>query len=131
MKKKPLGGTGTISSAVTRLLAESGYELWLLNLGNRAAEMPAGDRHIVADINDKRLVEERLGDQVFDAVCEFIGFLPFQVERNFRLFRNLTHQYIYITSDESLTWNQIHETIAAEDRLMVNRGSNPMVIPDT
>ncbi len=58
-------------------MAESGYELWLLNLGNRAAEMPAGDRHIVADINDKRLVEERLGDQVFDAVCEFIGFLPF------------------------------------------------------
>lgn len=40
--KKTLGVTGTISSAVTRLLAESGYELWLLNLGNRAAEMPAG-----------------------------------------------------------------------------------------
>ena len=98
MKILIIGGTGTISSAVTRLLAESGHELWLLNRGNRAAEMPAGVRHIAADINNERLVEERLGDQVFDAVCEFIGFLPFQVERDFRLFRNRTHQYIYISS---------------------------------
>ena len=98
MKILIIGGTGTISSAVARLLAESGHELWLLNRGNRASEMPAGVQHIAADINDERLVEERLGDQVFDAVCEFIGFLPFQVERDYRLFRNRTHQYIYISS---------------------------------
>ena len=30
-----IGGTGTISSAITRQLAESGHELWLLNRGNR------------------------------------------------------------------------------------------------
>ena len=37
-----IGGTGTISSAITRQLAESGHELWLLNRGNRKAEVPAG-----------------------------------------------------------------------------------------
>ena len=42
MKILLIGGTGTISSAITRQLAESGHELWLLNRGNRKAEVPAG-----------------------------------------------------------------------------------------
>ena len=33
-----IGGTGTISSAITRQLAESDNELWLLNRGNRKVE---------------------------------------------------------------------------------------------
>ena len=40
-----IGGTGIISSAITRQLAESGHELWLLNRGNRKAEVPAGVKH--------------------------------------------------------------------------------------
>lgn len=98
MKILIIGGTGTISSAVTRLLAENGHELWLLNRGNRRTEIPAGVKLIVADIGDERSVDEKLGDLRFDVVCEFIGFLPFQVERDFRLFRNRTHQYVYISS---------------------------------
>ena len=43
-----IGGTGTISSAITRQLAESEHELWLLNRGNRQAELPAGVKQIVA-----------------------------------------------------------------------------------
>ena len=31
MKFLMIGGTGTISSAITRQLAESGHDLWLLN----------------------------------------------------------------------------------------------------
>ena len=37
-----IGGTGTISSAITRQLAASGHELWLLNRGTRSHEVPAG-----------------------------------------------------------------------------------------
>ena len=48
-----IGGTGTISSAITRQLAESDNELWLLNRGNRRNEIPQGVRHIAADINDE------------------------------------------------------------------------------
>lgn len=36
-----IGGTGTISSAITRQLAESGHDLWLLNRGTRKDEVPA------------------------------------------------------------------------------------------
>ena len=98
MKILFIGGTGTISMAITRLLAERGEEVFLLNRGSRSAELPQGVRVIQCDINDEAAVREKLGDMHFDAVCEFIGFVPAQVERDFRLFRDITKQYIYISS---------------------------------
>ena len=93
-----IGGTGTISSAITRQLAESGHDLWLLNRGTRKNEVPENVKQIAADIDDTDTVLRLLGDEQFDAVCEFIGFLPSQVERDIRLFRGRTKQYVYISS---------------------------------
>ena len=98
MKILLIGGTGTISSAITRQLAEGGHELWLLNRGSRKDEVPAGVRQVICDVNDEAEVLRQLGDQVFDAVCEFIGFLPSQVARDIRLFDGRTRQYVYISS---------------------------------
>ena len=53
MKILIIGGTGTISSAITRQLAESEHELWLLNRGNRKQEVPANVKQIVANIDDE------------------------------------------------------------------------------
>ena len=93
-----IGGTGTISSAITRQLAESGHDLWLLNRGTRKNEVPENVKQIATDIDDTDTVLRLLGDEQFDAVCEFIGFLPSQVERDIRLFRGRTKQYVYISS---------------------------------
>ncbi|GJM70995.1 hypothetical protein HMSSN036_32110 [Paenibacillus macerans] len=41
MKALFIGGTGTISSAITRQLAEQGCELYLLNRGSRNGDLPA------------------------------------------------------------------------------------------
>ena len=98
MKILIIGGTGTISSAITRQLAAAGHELWLLNRGNRSNEVPEGVRQVVCDINDEAEVLRRLGSEQYDAVCEFIGYLPEQVERDLRLFRGRTRQYVYISS---------------------------------
>lgn len=98
MKILMIGGTGTISSAITRQLAESGHDLWLLNRGIRKNEVPASVKQIIADIDDEAKVLASLPDEPFDAICEFIGFLPSQVERDIRLFRGRTRQYVYISS---------------------------------
>ena len=98
MKILMIGGTGTISSAITRQLAAAGHDLWLLNRGSRKNEVPANVTQIIADIDDTQEVVRQLGDTQFDAVCEFIGFLPSQVERDIRLFRSRTRQYVYISS---------------------------------
>ena len=99
MKALFIGGTGTISMAIVRRLAEkTDWEVWLLNRGRRAADVPEGVRTITADISDEADVAEKLQGMFFDTVCEFIGFTQDQVERDWRLFRNKTRQYIYISS---------------------------------
>ena len=55
MKRKALfiGGTGTISTAITaQLAAEGEWELTLLNRGTRSAQVPANVKVLKADIND-------------------------------------------------------------------------------
>ena len=99
MKALFIGGTGTISMAIVRRLAEkTDWEVWLLNRGRRAADVPEGVRTITADMNDEADVAEKLQGMFFDTVCEFIGFTVDQVERDWRLFKGKTRQYIYISS---------------------------------
>ncbi len=98
MKILLIGGTGTISSAITRLLAEKGEDVWLLNRGTQNDGLPENVSVITADINNEAETAEKIKNMKFDAVCEFIGFVPSQVERDYRLFCGKTKQYIYISS---------------------------------
>ncbi|MBQ8094962.1 MAG: NAD-dependent epimerase/dehydratase family protein [Clostridia bacterium] len=99
MKALFIGGTGTISMAIVRQLAQNPmWELWLLNRGNRQEMLPEGVHQIIADIHDEADVREKTAGMMFDAVCEFIGFVKEDVERDYRLFNGRTRQYIYISS---------------------------------
>lgn len=99
MKVLFIGGTGTISAGIVRKLVNDGkWEVWLLNRGNRKSVIPKGVHTITADINDEKKVLEAIKDMHFDAVGEFVGFTPDQVERDYRLFKGRTNQYIYISS---------------------------------
>ena len=98
MKILFIGGTGTISMAITRLLAKQGHELYLLNRGNRNSDLPEGIKYITTDINDEAKTASLLEGMEFDCVGEFIGFVPAQLERDFRLFAGKTGQFIYISS---------------------------------
>ncbi len=51
MKVLFIGGTGTISTACTRLAAARGIDLYLFNRGHRQVEIPAGVSVIKGDIN--------------------------------------------------------------------------------
>ena len=94
-----IGGTGTISSAIVRKLSQDKmWEVWLINRGNRADTVPENVHQIVCDINDEDAVVKALAGMTFDVVGEFIGFAVDQVERDYRLFKDITKQYIYISS---------------------------------
>ena len=94
-----IGGTGTISTAIVRrLVDELNWEVWLSHRGDRPDAAPAGAHTIVCDINDEAAVLEKMVDMTFDCVGEFNGFTPDQVERDYRLFKGRTRQYLYISS---------------------------------
>lgn len=99
MKALFIGGTGTISMAITRSLAEDpDWELYLLNRGTRTCELPPNVHVIKADINNEEETAEKLEGMTFDTVCDFIGFVPSQLQRDYRLFNGKTKQFMYISS---------------------------------
>lgn len=132
-----IGGTGTISMAITRLLASGNeWHLTLLNRGTRMGELPRGVDAITVDINDEATTAAVLEGKHFDTVCDFIGFVPAQVERDFRLFNGKTDQFMYISSASAYNklpadcvitegttlanpyWEYSRNKIACEDFLM-------------
>lgn len=96
MKALIIGGTGTISTAVVDRLVKTGWEVSVLNRGNK--KLQEGVTQIIGDIHDEGDVAKKLQDMRFDVVCDFIGFVKEDVERDFRLFHGKTNQYIYISS---------------------------------
>ena len=94
-----IGGTGTISAAISRSIAASDeWTLYLINRGNRPEAVPDGVHVITADINDEAEIARLTDGMHFDCVADFIAFVPEHVERDWRLFRGRTRQYIFISS---------------------------------
>lgn len=144
MKALFIGGTGTISMAITRSLAKNpDWELYLLNRGSRSAELPSNVKVInVADVNDEAAVAKAIGGMTFDTVCDFICFHKEQVERDIRLFKGNTRQFMVISSASAYQkplsshivneatplanpyWQYSREKIEIEERLMQEYRSN-------
>lgn len=94
MKALFIGGTGTISTAITKQLLEQGCELYLLNRGNRNDTLPEGAHILQADIHDEDQVAKLIEHLDFDVVADFIAFEPAHLERDYRLFGGKTKQFI-------------------------------------
>jgi len=98
MKILFIGGTGIISSAITKQLADSGVDLTILNRGIRNTNVPASVRQIKGDIGNEEHIKALLADENFDVVADFIAFVPEQIQRDIRLFEGRCKQYIFISS---------------------------------
>lgn len=99
MKVLIIGGTGTISTAISRLLLDDPKnELYLVNRNSRNDILPGNVNVINVDANDEEALAKKVEGMTFDAVCDFIAFVPSQVERDYRIFSGKTKQYIFISS---------------------------------
>jgi len=98
MKALFIGGTGTISTAISALCVAQGWELYLLNRGNHSEDVPQGAHVITADIMDTSSAREKLQGMKFDVVADFIAFTKNHVQRDIELFTNKCAQYIFISS---------------------------------
>lgn len=112
MKALFIGGTGTISMGIVRRLSEDPlWEVYLLNRGNRNAEVPANVKQITGDINNEEDIRAKLDGMEFDVVSDFIAFDVKAVERDYRLFNGRTKQYIFISSASAYNKPAAHHVI--------------------
>jgi nucleoside-diphosphate-sugar epimerase len=97
MKVLFIGGTGIISSAVSRLAVERGIELYHFNRGKSHRKIE-GVKNITGNIRNIEETKEILKDFNFDVVVNWITFTPEHVQSDIEIFTNKTKQYIFISS---------------------------------
>ncbi len=98
MKILFVGGTGIISTAVSKLVVSRNDELFVLNRGNNNDKLPNGVKFLKGDMNKEEEIKELLKDYYFDVVVEWVAFNVDQVKRDYRIFNGITKQYVFISS---------------------------------
>jgi nucleoside-diphosphate-sugar epimerase len=139
MKILFIGGTGTISSACSELALGRGHELFLLNRSvSTKLPVPKGATVLQADVHaDEARLAKLLAEHHFDAVVDYIAYTVDDIERDLRLLRGKTDQFVFISSAsayqkpvknyiitertplENPYWEYSRNKIACEDRLLV------------
>jgi nucleoside-diphosphate-sugar epimerase len=97
MKVLFVGGTGNISTAVSRLVIQQGMDLYLLNRGKRQVDIP-GAKILTADIHQFGEAAGQLLGHTWDVVVNWIAYTPADVKNDYKLFFGKTRQYIFISS---------------------------------
>lgn len=97
MKVLFIGGTGNISTSVSKLCVKRGIDLYLLNRGNTKVVIP-GTKIIKADITQIKETASVLQNHKWDAVVNWIAFNTDDIQRDHDLFKGKTKQYIFISS---------------------------------
>lgn len=99
MKVLFIGGSGTISSSSTRLLAESGFDVTVVVRGTRDSRLPPQVRVLHADIaNGSQTAADLLKSESWDCVVDWIAYDEADVERDIELFEESTERYFFISS---------------------------------
>jgi nucleoside-diphosphate-sugar epimerase len=98
-----IGGTGLISTAITRQLVERGDEVTLYNRGQRKADIPQVAQ-LYGDRTDYAAFEARMADAgPFDCAIDMVAFKEADVESAIRAFRRRVGQYIFCSTVDVYT----------------------------
>jgi len=99
-----IGGTGLISTAITRALIARGDAVTLYNRGQTEADIPAGYATITGNRKDYVAFETQMaGSGSFDAVIDMVGFVPADIESAIRAFRGNIGQFIFCSTVDVYT----------------------------
>ncbi len=129
-----IGGTGNISTSVSKLAVSRGIDLYLLNRGTRPVDIP-GAKTLTGDISQPEQIAAQLKEHTWDAVVNWIAFTENDIKRDIELFRGKTKHYLFISSASAYQkpsshpvitestplanpyWQYSRDKIACEDRL--------------
>ncbi len=120
MKALVIGGTGTISTYVVKALIEKGWEVWTYNRAHNRDREIDGVNTIYGDIRDEEDAVRKLSSLTFDVVSEFTAYKIDDVERDYRLFKGKTGQFIF-TSSASAYLKPTSTYIISEGTTLFNR----------
>jgi len=99
MKYLIIGGTGLISTPMTRFLLERGEDVTLYNRGQRKVRFPSGAKVIIGDRSDYPTFEKQMAEAgMFDCVIDMVCFKPQEAESAVRTFQGRIGQFIFCST---------------------------------
>jgi len=99
-----VGGTGLISSAIVRFLAERGDEVTVYNRARREGELPGSVRRLVGDRTRFEEFERQMAAAGrFDCVIDMVCYSPEEAASAIRAFRGRTSQYVFCSTVDVYT----------------------------
>lgn len=96
MKILLVGGTGLLSSEVAKLSLSKGYDVTMVNRGNKS--IPATITLIKSDKSNNEFIKGQLSGHFFDAIIDFLCYTPKELKESFQLYSKFTKQYFLISS---------------------------------
>jgi nucleoside-diphosphate-sugar epimerase len=93
-----VGGTGLISTAITRHLLARGAKVTVYNRGLSQTVLPAGVRHIAGDRADRTAFVRAFQEDRFDVVFDMICYTTEQAEDSVRAFRGRCEQFVFCST---------------------------------
>jgi nucleoside-diphosphate-sugar epimerase len=93
-----VGGTGCLSSAVTKEALKKGIILTMINRGHNMNTIPSNVELIKSDKNDYEKITNGLEGRSFDAVIDFVVYSDKDMQESFEFYKNYTKQYVFISS---------------------------------
>jgi nucleoside-diphosphate-sugar epimerase len=130
-----LGGTGNISTACVELAVAQGHDVTIVNRGRTPSRLHGPVRAVAGDRNDAAFLRQVAEATRFDAVVDFLGYRPEQVEAAIAAFGGRTGQYVFISTTAAYEkpvahyviteatplanpfWEYARQKIACEERL--------------
>ena len=98
MKILFLGGAGMIGSAAAAEAVRQNLELTVVTRGEPRRPLPAGIRRLVCDVYRPAELRAALGGERYDAVVNWVGYTPAQLDGHPELFTGLAGQYVFVST---------------------------------
>lgn len=103
-----IGGTGTISTSVMKLLSKDiSNDVTVLNRGKK--EIPLNVKQIICDVTEPGALERETAGERYDAIVDFLVYDAQTAKDRVRIFNNRTKQYFFISTvavfdHENVVW---------------------------
>ncbi|SDF71750.1 Nucleoside-diphosphate-sugar epimerase [Halorubrum xinjiangense] len=93
-----IGGTGLISTAITRQAAAAGHDVTVFTRGRTDADLPESVDRITGDRTDRDALERARDALSLGCVIDMVGFDPADVETAIEVFAGHVDQYVFCST---------------------------------
>ena len=115
MKVLLIGGTGILSTDIVEEALNRNYEVYIINRGHNVIDSRV--KIIIGDIRNIEQIKQKLGNEKFDVVIDFLSFHKEQLENTLKIFQNKCDQFIFISSATAYRKTEKGELITEKTEL--------------